>query len=176
MRRRAGRALELAIGLALVAAWAIALRPTVLGGPATYVVVRGDSMLPGYQSGDLVLLEATPGYTPGDVVGYRVPDGEVGAGHVVVHRIIGGDGGIGFTVQGDNNPAPDPWLPHRADVVGRVSVLIPGLGRWVAFAHQPAVAGALAVSLLVMFVVARWPAVPGPSNERRHRAWDISGP
>jgi len=155
--RRVARILELTAGIGLAAAWALTLRPTSLGGPATYIVVRGDSMLPDYHSGDLVVLRAGSTYGPGDVVGYRVPDGEIGEGHVVLHRIVAGDGAGGFTVEGDNNPAPDPWQPRNRDVAGKLWVLVPGLGRLVALAHQPAIAGALAVSLLVMLVLARGP-------------------
>ena len=68
---------------------------------------------------DLLILHAADRYGVGDVVGYRVPDGEFGEGHLVVHRIVAGDGGTGFVLEGDNNPAPDPWLPKTVDVVGR---------------------------------------------------------
>jgi len=156
--RRVRRAIELGFGVAFVVAWVLLLRPTSLGGPATYVVIRGDSMLPGYHSGDLVVLRATEAYGPGDAIGYRVPAGEVGAGQIVVHRIISGDGRLGFTMEGDNNPAPDPWYPTGGDVAGRVWLLLPGLGRLIVIAHQPAVAGALAVSILVVAVLARRPA------------------
>jgi len=171
--RRVRRALEILVGVALAVAWAVTLRPTSLGGPATYVVVRGDSMLPDFHSGDLVVLQARSDYGPGDVVGYRVPDGEIGAGHVVVHRIVEGDGALGYTVEGDNNPAPDPWVPRARDVAGRVWLFVPGLGSVIVLAHQPAVAGALAVTLLVMWFVAREtsrkrrpfspPALPNPT-------------
>jgi len=156
-RRRALKVLELTIGLGLAAAWAVTLRPTTLGGPATYIVVRGDSMLPNYHSGDLVVLRAADAYVAGDVVGYRVPDGEIGEGHVVLHRIVDGDGGNGFTVEGDNNPAPDPWQPHFGDVAGKLWVLVPGFGRLITLAHQPVIAGALATSFVVMLLLARNP-------------------
>jgi signal peptidase I len=150
---------ELAFGLAVVALWAVTLRPTSLGGQATYVVIRGDSMLPVFHSGDLVVLRVAEGVAPGDVVGYRVPDGEVGAGWLVVHRIASGDAQAGFTMLGDNNPAPDPWQPRAADVAGKAWVLLPGMGRVIVLVHQPAVAAALAVSLLVTLVLSRsrWP-------------------
>lgn len=159
MRARLRQIVELAFGLAVLALWAVTLRPTSLGGPATYVVIRGDSMLPVFHSGDLVVLRVAEGVAAGDVVGYRVPDGEVGAGHLVVHRIAAGDGQVGFTMLGDNNPAPDPWQPRAADVAGKAWVLLPGLGRVIVLVQQPAVAAALAVSLLVMLVLSRyrWP-------------------
>jgi signal peptidase len=156
------RLAELAVGLVVIALWALTLRPASLGGPATYVVIRGDSMLPTFHSGDLVVLRSTDGYASGDIVGYRVPAGEVGAGNLVVHRLVSGDGVAGFTVVGDNNPAPDPWLPHAGDIAGKAWLLVPGLGKVVAFVHQPAAAGALAVSLLLMLVLAQ-----GRSGRRR---------
>lgn len=160
MSARARRFVELAFGLALVALWAVTLRPTSLGGPATYAVIRGDSMLPSLRAGDLVILQVADGVAAGDVVGYRVPDGEVGAGRLVVHRIVSGDGHTGFTMLGDNNPAPDPWQPRAADVAGKAWVLLPGLGRVIVFVHQPAVAAALAVSLLVMVLLSRHRPAP----------------
>ena len=168
-RRRARRLLELGLGLALALGWAFTLRPASLGGPATYVVVRGDSMLPGYHSGDLVVLKAGAGYGPGDVIGYRVPDGEVGAGHVVVHRIVVGDTTSGYTMVGDNNPAPDPWLPRDVDVAGKVWLLLPGIGRLLTVAHQPVVAGALAASIVVMVLLARRPVAFRPARARGAR-------
>ena len=169
--------LELGLGLAFGLAWACTLRPSSLGGPATYIVVRGDSMLPGFHSGDLVILQAATSYSRGDVVGYRVPDGDVGAGRVVVHRIVGGDGGQGFTMEGDNNPAPDPWLPRTGDVAGRLWLLLPGLGRVIAVAHQRAVAGALAASILVMLALAGVPArqPAGQRGDRAHGATSTRG-
>lgn len=162
-RARLRRVIELALGIAAIAIWAVTLRPTSLGGPATYVVVRGDSMLPTFQSGDLVVLQAAAGYAAGDVVGYHVPGGEVGEGALVVHRIAAGDGQAGFTMLGDNNPAPDPWVPGASDVAGRAWLVIPGVGRLIAFVQRPAAAGALATSLVVMLAFAR------PATRRRRR-------
>jgi len=175
-QRRFRRVLELAFGLAFVIGWAVTLRPTSFGGPATYVVVRGDSMLPGFHSGDLAILQAGTGYGPGDVIGYRVPDGEVGAGHVVVHRIVSRDAGSGYTMEGDNNPAPDPWRPRGVDVAGRVWLLLPGVGRALAAAHQPTVAGALAASIVVMVLLARRPASFRPARPRESRRLVPLGP
>jgi signal peptidase I len=152
---RVRRVMKLALGVAVLAIWVLTLRPALLGGPATYIVVRGGSMLPEYHSGDLVVLHVADGYAVGDIVGYVVPAGEVGAGHVVLHRIVGGDGQTGFTMEGDNNPAPDPWLPRTSDVAGRLWLLVPGLGSVITLIHQPATAAALAVSGLMMLVLAR---------------------
>jgi signal peptidase I len=154
------RVIELCVGAVFVIAWALTLRPASLGGPATYVVVRGDSMLPGFHSGDLAILQTAGAYGQGDVIGYRVPKGDIGEGQVVLHRIVAGDGLAGYVMEGDNNPAPDPWLPRAGDVAGVIWLLLPGLGRAIVIAHQPAVAGAFAVSILVMVVLARRPTGP----------------
>ena len=146
---------------AVLVAWLLLLRPTSLGGDATYVVIRGSSMEPAYATGDLVIVRAMSAYGIGDAVAYRVPAGEIGAGTLVIHRIIGGDPGVGFTVQGDNNPGEDPWHPRAADVVGRAYLHVPMLGRVTVLLHQPITLGALAAALVVMWMVARPGRVKG---------------
>lgn len=138
----------LGLGVVLVA-WAQLLRPVSLGGPVDYLVIRGDSMLPTYRTGDLVIVREAQAYGPGDIVAYRVPAGELGAGRLVIHRIVA-DSPSGFVIQGDNNPAPDPWQPTPRDVVGRAWVVIPGIGRVLSTLRQPAVLAAGAVTLLVV--------------------------
>lgn len=96
------------------------------------------------------------------MVAYRVPDGDIGEGRIVIHRIVGGDED-GFTLEGANNSAPDPWLPRDGDVVGEAWVAVPTLGRVLAFLHQPALLAALAAAVVVTLIVAgnpqRAPAV-----------------
>ena len=159
MRSKLARAAGL-IALALgVIAWAMTLRPVTLGGTATYLVVRGSSMLPTYQTGDLLVLRISPAYVVGEAVGYRVPQGQVGAGHVVVHRIVGFGTADGFVMRGDNNAAPDPWTPTAGDVVGVVWLRIPFIGRLLDWLHQPATLAALAASFVAWFLVFRRPSV-----------------
>lgn len=160
MSERLGHYLSLGALVLLAAAWFVVLRPASLGGPATYVVIRGDSMEPTYATGDLVVARADTSYSVGEVVAYRVPDGDLGAGLVVVHRIAGGSGQGGYTMQGDNNPALDPWTPRNDDVAGRAWLHVPLVGGLIAVIHQPVVAGALATSVVIAFLVGR--AVPSP--------------
>ncbi len=172
MIKRARRLVSLAFLAAAVAIWVIVLRPQALGGPALYIVVRGSSMLPTYDTGDLVVVQSAQAYAPGDVVAYRVPDGEIGEGHLVIHRITGGNGATGFTVRGDNNGSADPWSPRTGDIAGRAWWMVPGLGRVVAFIHQPVIAGALAAALMVTFMLARRDGGPRPSGLRTRLAQD----
>jgi signal peptidase len=180
--RRVAKLAQLAMLLAVVAVWAAVLRPQALGGPALFVVLRGDSMQPTYDTGDLLLLRPAASYAVGDVAAYRVPAGELGAGHLVVHRIVGGDAGAGFVLQGDNNSAPDPWAPKVNDIAGTPWLVVPFAGRVIVWLQQPVVAGAMAASLMVTWLIARpsKPAVwrtsqqggnPLESPARRKRRW-----
>lgn len=148
--------------LLLVGLWALMLRPESLGGSVTYLVIRGSSMEPTYHTGDLVLVRAMDAYATGDIVAYRVPAGEIGAGHVVVHRIAGGDPAGGYLLRGDNNHSVDPWMPRRTDIVGRAWVVVPGVGRLLTFMHQPAAAAALAVACIAAFAFMRDPKRRSP--------------
>jgi len=121
MRGVAKKVLRVA-GVAAVVGWFVLLRPLALGGPASYVIVSGKSMLPTLEGKDLVLTHRQPGYERGDLVAYRV------AGNLVIHRIVGGNGVDGYLMQGDNNPAVDPWRPTDADIAGIARFVVPSGG------------------------------------------------
>jgi signal peptidase I len=176
MSARARRAGGIAITLVLVGLWVVLLRPQSLGGPLTYLVIRGNSMEPTYHSGDLVIVRSAAEYAAQQIVAYRVPAGDIGGGHLIIHRIAGGDGETGFLMQGDNNPSVDPWMPRSSDIAGEAWILMPGAGRILTFLHSPAAAGALAVAVLVAFAVGRTPtgrkpvpAGPAPLEPARRR-------
>jgi signal peptidase len=139
----------------VVAFWLAALRPTSLGGPVTYLLIRGNSMEPTYHGGDLVLVRVAAQYAIGDIVAYRVPAGDIGAGHIVIHRISGGVASTGFLMRGDNNPSVDPWMPRPTDIVGVAWFAAPGFGRLLAFLHQPATLASLAVATLAAVAAGR---------------------
>jgi signal peptidase I len=174
MKKHARRFLKFGTMAAVLAIWIVLLRPQSLGGPALYIVVRGSSMLPTYQNGDLVVMQSAPVYGVGDAVAYRVPSGEFGEGHVIVHRITGGNGADGFVVQGDNNNAIDPWMPRATDIAGKSWAVVPGLGRLIAIIHQPVVAGALAAGVMVSLILAR-PSRPRPTRRSPAQATDDPG-
>jgi signal peptidase I len=155
--RRIYKAATITVIAVVVMLWAVTLRPQVLGGPATFVAVRGSSMVPAYQHGDLVVVETVDRYAVGQVAAYRVPADEVGAGHIVIHRIIGGDAVNGFTMKGDHNTAPDPWMPKQADMVGIASVRVANAGRLISLVRQPVILGGLAGAIVVSVLIARPP-------------------
>jgi signal peptidase len=130
--------------LALVAAVLWFCLPQSLGGRAGWVLVSGTSMLPRLHTGDLVLVERQSSYHVGEVIAYRVPKGQVGAGYVVIHRIVGGSGQTGWKMKGDNRTAPDLWYPTNRDVVGAELLRIPHAWVVLRFLHMPLFLGLLA--------------------------------
>lgn len=157
----------IAIG-SVVVAWAFTLRPQALGGPAVFVAVRGSSMLPTYDHGDLLVVQSAAHYRVGDAAAYRVPAGQIGEGKIVIHRITAGDAATGFTLQGDNNSAPDPWSPKQADMVGIATFRLPHAGSLIALVQRPVILAGLASALIVTVILAR------PPGSRRRKG-DASG-
>lgn len=111
--------------------------PQTVGGRADWVMVSGTSMLPRLHTGDLVLVEHRSGYHVGEIVAYRIPKNEIGGGHVVIHRIIGGNGTTGWTMKGDNRTAPDLWYPTNHDVIGAKELRIPDAWFVLRIFHMP---------------------------------------
>jgi signal peptidase I len=134
----------IALQLAFVAALGWYCLPQRLGGRADWVMVSGTSMLPALHTGDLVLVEHQSSYHVGEVVAYRVPKGEIGAGYVVIHRIIGGNGRTGWKLQGDNRTAPDLWHPTDHDVIGSKLLRIPDAWFVIRLLHMPLLLGLFA--------------------------------
>ncbi len=139
--------------LAFVAALLWFCLPQSFGGRADWVLVSGTSMLPRLHTGDLVLVEHQSSYHVGEVVAYRVPKGQVGAGHVVIHRIIGGNGGTGWRMKGDNRTAPDLWYPTNRDVIGAKQLRIPDAWFVLRVFHMPVLL-ALFAAFGVFFLIA----------------------
>ena len=118
--------------------------PQSLGGRADWVLVSGTSMLPRFHTGDLVLVEQQSSYHVGEVIAYRIPKGQIGAGHVVIHRIVGGNGKTGWTMKGDNRTAPDLWYPTNHDVIGAKLLRIPDAWFVLRIFHMPILLGLFA--------------------------------
>jgi signal peptidase len=153
--RRILKYLSLLVVLVLVVVWAFTLRPTFLGGPAVYVTVTGTSMEPTLHDGDLVVLREEDTYGTGDVIAYRVPEGEPGAGYRIVHRVIGGSGAEGYVTRGDNRLSDDYWRPVDGDVLGTLWLHAPGVGRYVPLLRSPAVIAGVA-AVVVAWVAFDW--------------------
>lgn len=150
---RAERAVRSAALWVLLAAVTFLVWPVTFGGATSFVGVDGRSMDGTYATGDLIVLREQPAYAVGDIVTFRVPAGEFGAGAHVIHRIVGGDGTTGFITQGDNKPLIDPWRPKTSDVVGKSWVRVPGAAARFQQLGQPVPLGALCAGLTVFVML-----------------------
>ena len=143
-------------GLAL--AWAL-IAPTAIGGPASYVVTDGTSMLPHFVANGLVVTRTQPHYRVGDVVAYH--NKELRA--VVMHRIVARSGER-YVFKGDNNDFRDHYRPTREELVGKEWIYVPGAGRYLKMLREPLTFAALLA--LLTFVSLRSPA--RSRRRRRH--------
>ena len=145
--------------LGLLCVWAITLRPTELGGPATYVVVSGDSMEPMLSNGDLVVLRERPAYAVGDVITFPVPDGEPGAGALVIHRVVDTEGST-YVPQGDNREQADDWRPTSEEVRGSLWWHVPRGGHLLGLLLHPPLLAAATGGLTTIWLLLREPTPP----------------
>ena len=112
--------------LAVVAAGWFFFAPTQIGGSVSYVQIYGTSMQPRFDAGDLVLVRGASDYRVGQIVAYQ--NGQLG-NHVVLHRIIG-SASDRYTFKGDNNNFVDSYHPVRSQLVGRMWLHVPAVGRY----------------------------------------------
>jgi signal peptidase len=107
----------------LIALWAAFLMPATIGGRASFVIVNGGSMEPALRDGDLTLLRRQANYAPGQIVAFRA------GGGVAVHRIQSVQPDGTYVMKGDNKERIDPWLPSDENVLGKVMLRVPLVGR-----------------------------------------------
>jgi signal peptidase I len=146
--------------LLAAAAW-FCLGPVQLGGPTSYAIANGVSMLPRFHAGDLVILRRESSYHVGEVAAYH--NGQLGI--VVMHRIIAINNGH-YEFKGDNNTFADSFEPTKAQIVGAEWIHLPGLGRYVLKLRNPAAAALL---LALLWLGAFWPGTTTRRRRRRHR-------
>lgn len=102
-------------------------------GWAGAVMVSGESMLPVFKDGDIVVFTHDNQYEVGDIAVFNIPEG-VGQGQSVIHRIIDGSSETGWTFKGDNRDLQDPWLVRDEHITGKPRFVIPGGTKWLRFA------------------------------------------
>jgi len=109
---------------AFLVAWWFTLGPVALGGPATFVVVDGQSMEPVYAVGDLVVARARAEHVPGDIAVFFAPDRR----RYVIHRLEQRtDDGSWLTI-GDNNDRRDSWTVPDEAILGTEWFVLPRVG------------------------------------------------
>ncbi|HWT94862.1 MAG TPA: signal peptidase I, partial [Solirubrobacteraceae bacterium] len=162
------RVLRIAVVAALIVTWVFTLRPSSLGGPLSVVVVSGNSMLPTFQPGSLVLAYRRGSYDVGDVIVYRVPKDDFGAGTRVIHRVVGGSAREGFRTRGDNRRTNDRWRPRPGDIEGLKLAALPDAGKAMMMLASPTSIAALLA--LMVFVSVGGKKEPKTAPRRRRRA------
>ena len=139
--------------------------PAAFGGRFGMVMVAGQSMEPTYNLGDAIITWRGA-VNVGDVILYRIPDGNFGERNSVIHRVTGGNA-AGWITRGDNSEFEDPWTPASTDVLGVTKLRIPVGGRVLALMKSwmfVSVVGGLAVLLIA------WPDKEAePQRRGRHR-------
>jgi signal peptidase len=152
-----------ALVVGIVILWVVAFRPQRLGGPVDFVAVEGISMTPTLHNGDVAGVRKQSSYQRGDIIAYRVPAGETGAGTQVIHRIVGGDGTDGFVTRGDHNHYDDPlWHPKTADVIGKLWFHVPHVLALITWLRSPL--GLATIVATFTFGLVAWPPKRGPTN------------
>jgi signal peptidase I len=152
-----GRPWRRLVGWVLVAAVIsvcfVYLRPEVLGGRVSYLIVSGHSMEPTLHSGDLVVALRKRDYGRGEVIAYHIPKNQAGAGALVIHRIVGGSARAGYITRGDNRDYRDPWRPKANDIAGEMKLHAPRLGLIPVYART--LFGIALIAAFVGFLVLR---------------------
>ncbi len=115
-------------------------------------IVLSDSMNPGINSGDLVLVKETSpsSLKTGDIIAYREGDS------VVTHRIVGiteADGTLQFTTKGDANNVDDANTVNSENIEGSYLLDIPKLGNAALYLQTP-VGMLICIGIPVLLLVA----------------------
>jgi signal peptidase I len=154
-RLRSGLA-TLALVIVAGVAW-FYFAPTTIGGQSRYVVTSGISMEPRFHTGDLAIVRPAANYRVGEIVAYW----STLLHTVVLHRIIAKDGNS-YEFKGDNNHFIDPVRPTRSELLGKLWIHVPHLGRVLEMLHTKVAAALLCavVGLLILF---------GVKDDRRRR-------
>jgi signal peptidase I len=146
-RARVRRTARWAAGLVVaVVAWLL-FAPVAIGGPASYVVTDGTSMLPRFHGDGLVVTHRRDHYDVGMVVAYH--NAQLHA--VVMHRIVARDGER-YVFRGDNNDFRDRYHPTRSDLVGQEWIYLPRVGDYLRLLRSPLIFGVLVFAITVLGV------------------------
>lgn len=127
----------------------------VLGTEFPVVVVRGESMIPTYYDGDLLIVRGVPNITTIELQDIIVFHSPYTWDTLIVHRVVGKkviNTQLVFNTKGDNNFVKDSWQVTEEHIVGMVMQKIPYIGGVVNAIQSPYGIGTL-YSLIIIVVV-----------------------
>ena len=157
--------LNILLMIGVVIIW-IAFAPTKIGGKASYVIIRGNSMEPKFHTGDLAIVRNSPIYQIGDVVAYA--DTRIGA--YVIHRIINLEGDR-YILKGDNNGWIDPARPGIENIIGKLWIHVPNLGRLMEWVRTPTI---FAITMALLGGIIMTNMLPNSSKKKKKKVSTIS--
>lgn len=132
--------------------------PQVLGY-SQYIVTTG-SMEPSLSPGDLIFVKAQETYELGDVVTFYD-----NGGATVTHRIMGKVSGQ-FITQGDANNTEDSELLPPEQIIGKLQMVLPGMGYFIDFLRSPV---GIVILIFVGILLIKLPDWIGASKEQGRR-------
>jgi signal peptidase I len=152
---RPGALFGAAVEGALVAALALAvfIAIGVVGNPWYHIVsIKGGSMAPTIERGDLILVTSAPArIEPGMVLVLNV------GGQAVTHRVVAVNADGSFVTRGDANHVDDDWGGQPVKVIGRYLATIPWLGAILSVPDFSAASFVDRVGAATTITVGHWP-------------------
>ncbi|QSG07999.1 signal peptidase I [Halapricum desulfuricans] len=143
--RRVAAALAVMVLIVAVVPFVVFAVPQVVGADHGFVILSG-SMEPTTSPGDVVIVDASAPISVGDIItfddGNTVP---------TTHRVVAIEDGQ-YVTQGDANSNPDAQPVSPDDVLGRVTLTIPFIGRVILWVNTPIGYVSLVVGPLVLLV------------------------
>ena len=142
----------------MIVIWVL-FAPINVGGRAAYVILSGNSMQPEFSLGDLVVTHRQNHYKIGDALAYEHPT--IG---YVFHRVIAFDEEKNYILKGDHNDWDDSYHPAQDEIIGKLWLHVPELGKTLEILRSPFAFAMLSlVFILLLFIFLR------PPKEKKKR-------
>lgn len=122
------------IGITLLALYIVSSNFNIFDGYQPFLVQSG-SMEPAIMTGDVVVIQNRGTYFINDVITFRTSSGD----RIVTHRIIAvnKEKVKKYSTKGDANRSGDEDVIDDQQIIGKVVLVIPKLGYFVAFSKSP---------------------------------------
>ncbi len=120
------------VGITVLAIYFLSSKFNVLGGYKPFLVQSG-SMEPSIMTGDIIVVQKRETYFINDVITFQAS-----TDRVVTHRIVEVEKGEEnkYSTKGDANRSGDEDAITNQQIIGKVSLVIPKLGYFVAFSKS----------------------------------------
>lgn len=121
------------VGITLLALYILSSNFNIFGGYQPFLVQSG-SMEPSIMTGDVVVIQSRGTYFINDVVTFRTGNND----RIVTHRIVAVDPAQAnrYETKGDANRSGDEDSISDEQIIGKVVLVIPKLGYFVAFSKS----------------------------------------